>query len=111
MKMQTKATLIGVVGKKGSGKLDNGENWVTDRVELHVLNSFPESDESAFGSTVSVYAVADHDKHFGRARACLDKEIILDIDMVPAKKPGALPKYICTDFNLDRVPVTKEPGK
>lgn len=111
MKFQTKATLIGVVGKKGSGKLDNGQDWATDRVELHVKTEFPDSDEMAHGATVSVYNVADHDKNYGRARVCLDKEIFLDMEMIPAKKLGAAPKYVCVDFGLVREPVTSEPKK
>lgn len=111
MKFQQKAILIGVVGKKGHGTLDNGQDWATDRVELHVITPFPESDTSAFGSTVTCYNVADHDKNLGRAKACLQQEIVLDMEMVPAKKLGAAAKFVCLDFNLDRVPVTKEPSK
>ena len=111
MKFQTEALLIGVVGKKGHGTLDNGQEWATDRIELHVATPFPDSDEMAHGSTCTVYAVADHDKNYARARACLDKQIILDIEMIPAKKLGAAPKYVCVDFGLVREPVTKEPNK
>ena len=106
MKFQQKAILVGVVGKKGSGTLDNGQDWSTDRVELHVITPFPESDANAFGSTITCYNVADHDKNLGRAKVCLQQEITLDMEMIPAKKLGAAPKFVCLDFNLVRAKAT-----
>jgi hypothetical protein len=110
MKFDQTATLIGVVGKKGNGTLDNGQDWATDRVELHVITPFPDSDVSAFGSTVTCYQVADHDKNLGRAKACLGQEIVLSMEMVPAKKLGQAPKFICLDFSVVRTPVTGAPS-
>lgn len=109
MKFEQIATLIGVVGKKGQGQLDNGQHWETDRVELHVITPFPESDVSAFGSTVTVYSIPDHDKHFVRAQASIQQEVVLSMDMQPAKKLGAAPKFVCTDFRLSRDPKTLNP--
>lgn len=106
MKFEQIAVLVGVVGKKGHGTLDNGQEWATDRVELHVMTPFPDSDVSAFGSTVTSYSVEDHDKNLGRAKGCIGQEISLSMEMLPAKKLGAAPKFICTDFRLTRDPKT-----
>jgi hypothetical protein len=106
MKFEQKAVLMGVVGKKGEGTLENGAAWSTDRVELHVISPFPESDSMAHGSTVTCYNVADHDKNYGRARGCLNQEITLFMEMIPAKKLGTPPKFVCLDFTLVRTTKT-----
>lgn len=100
MKFQIEGELLGVIGKKGTGTLEDGKAWSTDRVELHVITPFPDSDAMADGKTVTSYAVDDFDKNFARARAMLDKKIVLTIEMVPAKKLGMAAKFVCLDFNL-----------
>ena len=99
MKFDQTAILIGVVGKKGTGTLDNGKEWSTDRVELHVDTPFSESDTMAHGSTVTVYNVQDYAANYEKAKSCLHQQIILHMQMEPAKKLGAAPKFVCTGFD------------
>ncbi len=106
MKFEQTATLIGVVAKKANGTFDDGRDWATDRIELHVVAPFQASDENTIGSTVTTYNVADCVKHFGRAKGMIDQEITLYMEMIPPKKLGATPKIICTDFRLSRDPRT-----
>lgn len=99
MQINITGTLIGVVGKKGTGKLDNGETWSTDRVELHVVTPFASDDSMAHGSTVTVYNLPDYAKHYDNAKACLSQEINLNMEMQAAKKLGAAPKFVCMGFS------------
>lgn len=114
MKMQLTATLIGVVGKKGEGNLDNGQAWKTDRVELHVLSDFPTTDAMAHGKTVTVHQIEGFNQNHQGAIAFLDQEIILDMELIPAKKLGSPPKMVCTAFRpssmLNRPSVNKQAG-
>jgi hypothetical protein len=100
MKFNQEVTLLGVVGKKGSGTLDNGQSWSTDRVELHVLTAFPDTETMAYGNTVNAYAVENYAENFERARAMIDKLIVLQMEMVPAKKLGSPPRFTCIGFSL-----------
>lgn len=92
------ATLIGVVGKKGSGQLDNGNMWATDRVELHCVIPFSADDQMAFGETVTTYAVEGHDQHIQLAKDCIGQPITLRMELQPAKKLGQAPKMVCYGF-------------
>lgn len=98
MKFEQKTTLIGVVGKKGSGKLDNGQDWHTDRVELHCIAPFPESDTMAVGDTVMTYSVDNFDLNFERAKSLVGQVVNLQMEMIPAKKLGQSPKMVCSGF-------------
>ena len=98
MNFNQEAVLIGVVGKKGSGKLDNGNEWSTDRVELHCLAPFDGSVSMAHGQSVVVYQVDDYAKNYDAAKALLDQKVLLRMLMIPAKKLGQAPKIICTAF-------------
>lgn len=98
MNFQQEAVLIGVVGKKGTGKLDNGDTWATDRVELHCLAPFDGSDTMANGQTVMVYQVDDFAKNYDAAKALIDQKVLLRMSMIPAKKLGQAPKIVCTAF-------------
>jgi len=99
MKFTQNVTLIGVVGKKGAGELDNGQKWETDRVELHVITPFPESDSMAHGSTVTCYQVQDYAKNYQDAKALVHQEVVLHLFMQPAKKLGQVGKIICEGFS------------
>lgn len=99
IKFDQTVVLIGVVGKKGNGVLDNGERWETDRVELHCVVPFPESDTMAHGQTVMQYNVQDFNAHYERAKQCLDQTVTLHMEMQPAKKLGAAPKMVCIGFS------------
>jgi len=109
MKFQQTVNLIGVVGKKGSGQLDNGQAWVTDRVELHVQVPFSEAETMAHGSTVTVYNVEDFNAHYDNAKALVGREVILDMEMQPAKKLGQAAKIICVGFSKPLVSDTAKP--
>lgn len=98
MKFEQIVLLIGVVGKKGFGKLDNGQEWATDRVELHCLGQFPESDTMAHGQTAIVYNVENYLVHYEPAKQLIDQQIVLKMEMIPAKKLGSAPRMICTGF-------------
>ena len=98
MKFEQTATLIGVVGKKGSGKLDNGNDWSTDRVELHCLAAFPDADQMAHGQTAMVYNVEDYAANYDRAKSLIDQRVTLQMEMVPAKKLGQPPRMVCIGF-------------
>lgn len=98
MKMQLTATLIGVVGKKGEGKLDDGKDWKTDRVELHLLTDFSTTDSMAHGKTVTVHQIEGFSQNHQGAIALIDQEITLDLELIPAKKLGAPPRMVCTAF-------------
>jgi hypothetical protein len=108
MKFQQSAVLIGVVGKKGTGQLDNGQQWSTDRVELHALTPFPDSDTMAHGETCMVYAVEDYAAHYDRAKTMIQQEVVLDMEMVPSKKLGQAPKMVCVGFHPAPPPMTKK---
>lgn len=113
MKMQLNALLIGVVGKKAEGKLDDGKDWKTDRVELHVLSDFSTSDSMAHGKTVTVHQIENFSLHHQGAIALLDQEITLDIELIPAKNLGSPPRMVCTAFrpasmNRPNLPVDKK---
>lgn len=95
---QQKVTLIGVVGKKGSGKLDNGQAWETDRVELHCLSDFPESDSMATGQTVVVHRVDNYLVNYEPAKKLVGKDILLNMALVPSKKLGQAPAMRCQGF-------------
>lgn len=98
MKFEQTAVLIGVVGKKGNGVLDNGNQWATDRVELHIVVPFPESDTMAHGDTVMTYNVEDYAAHYDKAKTLIGQHVTLQMDMQAAKKLGQAPKMICTGF-------------
>ena len=97
-RFEQNATLIGVVGKKGSGTLDNGNAWTTDRVELHCVVPFPQDDQNAFGDTVITYGVDNHDQWIGMAKDCIGQPITLRMELQPAKKLGQAPKMVCYGF-------------
>lgn len=97
-RFEQNATLIGVVGKKATGQLDNGQAWATDRVELHCVVPFPESDPNTFGDTVVMYQVDDHDQWLKMAKDCIGQPITLRMELQPAKKLGAAPKMVCYGF-------------
>lgn len=99
MKFEQEVTLIGVVGKKGNGKLDNGQEWSTDRVELHCIAPFSESDSMAFGDTATVYQVQDFNANYDKAKQCVGQPIKLQMTMEAAKKLGGAPKIVCVGFS------------
>lgn len=98
MKFSQDVTLIGVVGKKGSGTLDNGDAWSTDRAELHVLSQFDEADAMAHGQTVNVYQIQDYAANYEAAKLLIDQRITIDFEMVAAKKLGQAPKMVARAF-------------
>lgn len=108
MNFEQVVTLIGVVGKKGNGRLDNGQEWSTDRVELHCLSEFPLSQTMAHGQTVIVYNVENYALNYDKAKACIDQKIVLQMQMQPALKLGAAPKMLCSGFELQNLHSNKK---
>lgn len=98
MKFEQTVVLLGVVGKKGNGTLDNGQQWATDRVELHCLSEFPEANAMSVGKTVVVYNVENYSANFEKAKGLVDQEITLQMEMQTSLKIGATPKIFCTGF-------------
>lgn len=98
MRFEQTVILLGVVGKKGSGVMDNGQQWSTDRVELHCLSEFPETNEMSAGKTVVVYNVDNYNANFEKAKGCVDQQITLQMEMQTSLKIGATPKIVCTGF-------------
>ncbi len=98
MKFKNQLNLVGVVGKKGSGTLDNGQAWATDRVELHCLAAFDDSDSMSHGQTVVVHHIDDYAQNYENAKALIGQDIIIDFEMIAAKKLGQAPKLIARSF-------------
>lgn len=99
MKFQNTLKLIGVVGKKGAGTLDNGQAWSTDRVELHCLSTFDDTDSMSHGQTVVVHNIENYAENYERAKQLVNRDIIVDFEMVAPKKPGASPKLVARGFH------------
>lgn len=109
MKYTQVANLIGVVGKKGNGQLENGQAWATDRVELHCAVPFPESDTMAHGDTVMTFNVEDYSKHYEKAKSLIGQPIIMEMEFIPAKKLGQAPKSVCVGFDASLPQQAKKP--
>lgn len=103
MKFQNTLTLLGAVAKKGSGTLDNGKAWESNRVELHFLTDFDVADSKAVGQTTVIYKIADADAHFAKAVHCIGQRVVCDFEMVPSTKPGVAPKVELRGFNAEQV--------
>lgn len=102
MKFQNTVTLLGVVGKKGHGKLDNGEEWSTDRVELHVLSDFDSSDSMRHGQTVTVHKLEPFDEHYEKAKSCVGQRVVMDFELVAANKIGQGEKISLRAFKPEK---------
>jgi hypothetical protein len=94
------AILIGVVGKKGAGTLDNGTAYETDRVELHCLVPFDAKDSMTHGQTVVVHKVQNYLANYEPAKKLIDQKVSLRMQMVPAKNLGGAPRITCVGFEL-----------
>lgn len=103
IKFQQTLTLLGVVGKNGSGTLDGGKAWAHDHVELHVLTDFDSSDPKTLGQTVSVYKVEGYNANFVKASGCVGQRIVCEFEMVTSTKPGVAPRMVCRGFNAEQV--------
>lgn len=95
MEFEIICVLIGVVGKKGNGVLDNGDRWETDRVELHVLTSFDTTDSMAHGQTVAKHNLDDYAANYDKAKGLIDQRVKLRMKMVAAKTLGQAAKLTC----------------
>lgn len=105
MKFQNTLTLLGVVGKKGSGQLDNGKAWTSDRVELHFLVDFDVADAKTAGQTVAIYKLDGFDANYVRATACIGQRVVCEFQMVASTKPGVSPKVELKSFQPEKVNV------
>ena len=102
--IKRKLVLLGVVGKKGSGLLQDGKPWETDRVELHCLDNFSDDMPNAVGQTVIVYKIQDHDKHFHAAQDCIGQEIYIHLKFKISTKPGVAPTLEPVSFSPSSSP-------
>lgn len=103
MKFKNTVMLLGVVGKKGSGTLDNGQAWQTDRVELHVLSDFDSSKTNSVGKTVVVYQIQDFNENYQNAKSCVGQNIVIDFEMVASEKLGQAPKMMARSFVPEKI--------
>jgi len=93
-----KTKLLGVVPKKGSGTLEDGQKWETDRVDLHCLTPLDDS-KGALGSTTSVYKLQGHDQHIDNAKSLVGKDVVLRLNMV-TKGSGSAPNLVPVSVSL-----------
>lgn len=107
MKFSNTVTLLGVVGKKGNGTLDDGTAWATDRVELHCLTEFDSADSMAHGNTVQVHQIQDYNAHYDKAKACIGQKVVIDFELVASKKLGQAPKMVARSFSAEKVAAAK----
>lgn len=73
--------LSGIVPRKGEGKLDNGQSWKTDRIDLHVQIPL-DSNKGGIGFTTELYKLEGHDKHFSTVSNLVGKPVNLKLQMV-----------------------------
>ena len=88
--IQQKTKLLGVVPKKGSGSFD-GNDWVHDHVELHVLVPLPE-DRDAVGYSAQIYKLKDCDANFSKCSSLVSKDVSLDLEIQTSGK-GSTPVF------------------
>ena len=85
--IQIKAKLTGVVPKLGSGKMEDGTPWSTDRIDLHVLTPLDESKE-AIGHATTIYKLQGCNQHKQLASSLVGSDIIMDCKMVNSGRGG-----------------------
>jgi hypothetical protein len=78
--IQIKALLTGFTPKNGTGILDDGTPWSTDRVDLYVQTPLDES-KGAKGSSTTTYKIQDCEKHKALASSLVGSEIIINCQM------------------------------
>lgn len=82
-----KAKLTGVVPKLGSGKLEDGTPWSTDRVDLHVLTPLDES-KDAVGHSTTIYKLQGCNQNKDIAFSLVGSEILMECKMVNSGRGG-----------------------
>jgi len=85
--IQIRARLTGIVPKLGSGKLEDGTPWTTDRVDLHILTPLDES-KDAIGSATTVYRLQGCNQHKELASSLVGSDIIMDCKMINSGRGG-----------------------
>lgn len=73
--------LSGIVPRKGEGKLDNGQSWKTDRIDLHVQIPL-DVNKGGIGFTTEMYKLEGHDKNFSTVSNLVGKHVNLKLQMV-----------------------------
>jgi hypothetical protein len=72
------AKLVGVMPKKGSGKFDDGREWATDHVELHVLTPLA-GEGSGFATTI--HKIQNCDQNINKAKELVGRDIVLTLEL------------------------------
>jgi len=85
--IQIQAKLTGFTPKLGTGKLEDGTPWSTDRVDLHCLTPLDESKGSK-GYATTIYKVQDCNKFKELASSLVGSDIIMDCKMVNTGRAG-----------------------
>lgn len=83
-----KASLIGFVPKKGTGVLDDGTPWTTDRVDLHCLTPL-DSTRGAKGYSSTIYKIPNCDANQELASNLVGKDIVISCDMTTKGSGGS----------------------
>ena len=94
--IQQTAKLIGVEPKKGSGTLDNGNAWSSDRVDLHCVIALDET-RGAKGMTAQIFKIQGCDENSDAAFKAIGQQIVIDMELV-AGRPGQPPKLTAKSF-------------
>ncbi len=84
---EQKVLLMGIMPKKGKGKLDNGQDWVTDRVELHVQMAL-DKDKGGLGNASQMIKLQDCDKWLEPLKPMVGKEVLLISELTTDGKGG-----------------------
>ena len=78
--IQIQAQLSGFAPKKGSGTLEDGTPWTSDRVELYCLTPLDETKGSK-GFATTTYKIQGCDNHKELASSLVGKPIVLNCEM------------------------------
>jgi hypothetical protein len=74
------AVLTGFYPKNGSGTLDDGTPWSTDRVDLYVQTPLDES-KGARGTATTTYKIPGCEKHKTLADSLVGSKIVISCEM------------------------------
>lgn len=92
--LQIQTRLIGALPKKGTGTLESGESWSTDRVDLHCETPLDIS-KGGVGFTSTTYRLEGHDKWRDTACSLVGQDVFLTVNLVSNGNAGNT-KMVCT---------------
>ena len=82
-----KARLTGFSPKFGTGKLEDGTPWSTDRIDLHCLTPLDETKGSK-GFATTVYKIQDCNAHKDLAASLVGTDIEMTCKMINSGRGG-----------------------